>query len=94
MAWQFALLAAGEIVAEPLELQCCGGPRDTSPLSSFNSVGFAVRCRPGGGLVSVTSDLRVPVAGTLTARPDSGAFESSLRLTDTSASVHRYSVNP
>jgi len=44
--------------------------------------------------VSVTSDLRVPVAGTLTARPDSGAFESSLRLTDTSASVHRYSVNP
>ena len=34
--------------------------------------------------MSVTSDLRVPVAGTLTARPDSGAFGSSFRPTDIS----------
>ena len=32
--------------------------------------------------MSVTSDLRVPVAGTLTARPHSGAFDSSCRPTD------------
>jgi hypothetical protein len=32
--------------------------------------------------VSVTSDLRAPVAGTLTALPDSGAFESSRGPTD------------
>jgi hypothetical protein len=43
--------------------------------------------------VSVTSDLRVPVAGTLTARPDSGAFENNCGPTDISASIHKYSIN-
>lgn len=50
------LLAAGELVAGPLASQSGGGPRDTSPLSISNSVGFAGRRRRGGG-VSVTSDL-------------------------------------